>query len=67
MHTQVEGGLTTKRQENTIWTLFFYDVGDVLCGDREVVDGVGESVRGLNGSDVGVDKDRGDAGFLESL
>jgi hypothetical protein len=42
-------------------------VGNIFRCDGEVVDFVCELVVCLNGSDVGVDEDGLDAGFLESL
>lgn len=67
LDTQVEGGLSTKGQENAIGLLLLDDIGDVLGGDGEVVDLVSQTVVGLDGSDVGVDENRGDASLLQGL
>jgi hypothetical protein len=67
LHTQVQSGLTTEGKEDTIGTLALNDVSDVFGSNGEVVDFVGELVVGLDGRDVGVDQDRVDAGFFESL
>jgi hypothetical protein len=42
-------------------------VSDILGGDGEVVDLIGQLVVGLDGRNVGVDQDRLDVGFLEGL
>ena len=67
LDTQIEGGLTTEGQEDTIGLLPLDDVLDVLGGDGEVVDLVGEGVVGLDGSDVGVDQHGSNTGLLEGL
>jgi hypothetical protein len=67
LDTQVEGGLSTKGQEDAIGLLLLDDIGDVLGSDGEVVDLVSQTVVGLDGSDVGVDENRGDASLLQGL
>ena len=67
LNTEVEGSLTTERKEDAVRLLLLDDIGDILGGDGEVVDLVSQAVVGLNGSDVGVDEHRSNAGFLESL
>lgn len=63
----VEGGLASKSEEDAIGTLALDDVLEVLWGDGQEVDGVGEGVRGLDGGDVGVHQDGLDVGLLEGL
>jgi hypothetical protein len=67
LDTQVKGSLATVGKENAVGTLTLEDVGAVLSGNRQIVDLVGEGVVGLDGGDVGVEEDRGDAGLLEGL
>ncbi|KAI6760251.1 hypothetical protein HG531_013452 [Fusarium graminearum] len=67
LNTKVESSLTTKGQEDTIRLLLLDDVRNILGGDREVIDLISQTVVGLDGSDVGVDEHRSNAGFLESL
>lgn len=50
----VESGLAAKGEEDAVWSFSLEDVGDVFGGDGEVVDLVGEVVRGLNGGDIGL-------------
>jgi hypothetical protein len=67
LNTEVESSLTTERQEDAIGLLLLDDIGDILGGNGEVVDLVSQTVVGLDGSDVGVDEDRSNTGFLEGL
>jgi hypothetical protein len=67
LNTEVESSLTTERQEDAVRLLLLDDIGNILGGDGEVVDLVSQTVVGLDGSDVGVDEHRSNAGFLESL
>jgi hypothetical protein len=57
LYSQVEGCLTTKSKEDPIWLFSFDDIGDILGCDWKVVDLAGKLVVGLDGSNVGVDKD----------
>ena len=57
LHTQVQGGLTTEGEENTIGALALNDVGNILGGDGEVVDFIRKLVVGLDSRNVGVDQD----------
>lgn len=67
LHTQVQGGLTTEREEDTIGSLPLNDIGDILGGNGEVVHFIRELVIGLNRRNVGVDQDGLDTGLLEGL
>jgi len=67
LDTEVEGGLASEREEDAIGLLALDDVLDILDGDGEVVDLVGKAVVGLDGRNVGVDEDRGDASLFEGL
>lgn len=67
LNTEIQGGLAAKRQEDAIGLFSLNDIRDVFGSDGQVVDLVGKRVVGLNGSNVWVDKDRGDARFFESL
>ncbi|GKT75685.1 hypothetical protein ColTof4_08108 [Colletotrichum tofieldiae] len=57
LNTEVQGGLTTKREEDTIGLLLL----------DNVVDLVGERVVGLDGGNVRVNEDGLDTGLLQSL
>ncbi len=67
LYTKIEGRLATEREEDSIRLFLLDDVLDVLGGDGEVVDLVGEAVVGLDGGNVRVDEHRGHAGLLEGL
>jgi len=67
LDSDVESGLTSEGEEDTIGTFLLEDGSDVVCGDGEEVDFGGEVVRGLDGRDVGVDEDGFDVGLLESF
>jgi hypothetical protein len=67
LNTEVESSLATERQENAIGLLLLDDIGDILGGDGEVVDLVSQTVVGLDGSDVGVDEHRRNAGLFKGL
>jgi hypothetical protein len=67
LNTNVQGGLTTKGEEDPIWAFLFENVRDIIGGDGEEVDFVCEVVGGLDGSDVGVDEDGGDVALSECL
>lgn len=49
--------MAAEAEENTIGLLFLDDIFNVFGGNREVIDFVGEHVRGLDGRDVGVNED----------
>ena len=57
LHTQVQGGLTTEGEENTIRALTLNDVGNIFGGDGEVVDFIRKLVVGLDSRNVGVNQD----------
>jgi hypothetical protein len=67
LHTKVQGGLTTERQEDAVGAFSLNDVSHIFGGNGEIVHFIGEFVIGLDSRDVGVDQDRRDTGFLESL
>jgi hypothetical protein len=67
LHTQVESGLTTEGQEDTVRALTLNNVGDIFGGDGEIVDLVGQLVIGLDCRDVRVDQDGLNASLLQSL
>ncbi len=66
-HTAVKGGLASEREEDALWLLLDDDLLDEERGDRQEIDLVGNSFRGLYGGDVRVDKDCLDALLTESL
>jgi hypothetical protein len=67
LDTQVQSSLSTKRQEDAVGLLLFDDIANILGGDWQIVDLIGEGVVGLDGSDIRVDEDGRDASLLESL
>ncbi|KAI3479544.1 hypothetical protein L1887_58356 [Cichorium endivia] len=67
LDTDVERGLTTKGAVDTVRSLVLDDLEHKLGGDGEEVDLVGETSRGLDGGDVGVDEHGVDALLLERL
>ena len=54
LSTTVQGSLATESQENTVRTLFFNNLCDKVRGYRLKVNLVGNSLRRLDRSDVGV-------------
>jgi hypothetical protein len=67
LHTQVESGLTTEGQEDTVGALTLDNVGDIFGGDGKIVDLVGQLVVGLDGRDIRVDQDGLNTSLLQSL
>jgi len=67
LHTQIQGGLTTKGKHDTIGLLALNDVGNIFGGYGQVVDLIGQLVVGLDSRNVGIDQDRLDVGLLEGL
>jgi len=67
LDTDVQGRLSTECQQDTVRALLLQHVGDIVGGDGQEVDLRGEVVRGLDGSDVGVDEDRVDVALSEGL
>lgn len=65
LNTTVQGSLTAKGQEDSIGSLTLNNVFEVLGGDREEVDSVSKSVRGLDRSNVRVNENSLDVGFLQ--
>jgi hypothetical protein len=59
--------LTTEAEENSIWAFPLNYVFDVLRGDGKVVDLVCQDMGCLDGSDVGIDENGGNASFFEGL
>jgi len=66
-NTEVESGLATKREEDTIRLFTLDNIFDVFGCDGEVVYFIGQDVSCLNSSDVWIYEDRADAGFFESF
>ena len=67
LDTEVERSLATKAEEDAVGLLLLDNVFDIFGGNRQVVNFIGEHVRRLDSSNVGVDENRLDAGLLEGL
>ncbi len=59
--------MAAKGEEDAIWSLLLDHIGDVLRGDREVVDLVGENMVRLDGGNVGIDQYGGNPSLLKGL
>lgn len=67
LDTDVQGTLSTEGEQNTIWSLLFEDVCNIVRSDWQEIDLVGEMVGGLDGCDVGVDEDGVDVALFEGF
>ena len=59
--------MTTEGHVDTIRSLLLDDLANKVCVDGQEVDLVGKTLGGLDGGDVGVDQNRVDSLFLQSL
>ena len=66
-HAAVQCRLPAKGQHDAVRPLLLDDLLNEVGGDRQEVNLVGHTLRGLHGGDVGVDEDGLDALFLEGL
>lgn len=67
LDTQVQGGLATESEEDSVRLLALDNIFDIFGGNRQIVDLVGEHMGSLNRGNVRVDEDRGDTSFFQSL
>ena len=67
LSTTVQGGLSAEGKQYAVGALFLDDLCDEVGGHRLEIHFVGNTLRGLNGGNVRIDKHAGDALLAQSL